>query len=163
MHPEFVKRLIEVCEERFWSKVDKGGDDECWPWRGTFGTSGYGSYKSLGGSMRAASREVYEMTHGPLSSEMVVCHSCDNRSCVNPKHLWAGTVKQNNHDRDAKGRQVGPKGETHPKARLTADQVREIRAMRAANRSYAEIRVKFPVTSSMIWQITTGRTWKSVV
>lgn len=163
MHPEFVKKLVEVAEQRFWSKVDRRGENECWPWTGMNGTSGYGAYKALGGSMRAASREAYEMTHGPLPSTMVVCHSCDNRRCVNPKHLWAGTPAQNNADRDAKGRQVAPKGEAHRRATITADVVREIRAMRAANRSYAEIMVRFPVSKAIIWQIATGRTWRSVV
>lgn len=163
MHPEFVAKLVAICEERFWSKVDKRGEDECWPWTGLLGTSGYGSYRSLGGSMRAASREAYEMTHGPLPGDMVVCHSCDDRRCVNPKHLWAGTVAQNNRDRDAKGRQVAPRGEKHRRATITEDMVREIRAMRAANRSYDEIRVKFGVSKSVVYLVSTGRTWTHVV
>jgi HNH endonuclease len=97
--------MHEDVAKRFWSKVDKRGPDECWPWTaGTAGKGGYGRFR-MGDKRVQASRVAWEMEHGrPLPPELDALHSCDNPPCVNPAHIWPGTAADNVRDAVAKGR-----------------------------------------------------------
>ena len=88
--------------ERFWDRVDKKGPDECWEWFGQKNPKGYGYVKPYGLTHRFS----YELHTGEKPGELFVCHSCDNPPCVNPAHLWLGTVTDNQRDAKAKGRLV---------------------------------------------------------
>lgn len=91
-------------EARFWSKVDRRGDDECWPWIGVIGTHGYGEM-SVNGRGRRASQLAWEVVNRkPFPKGLYACHSCDVTWCVNPAHIWAGTPTENVHDSISKGR-----------------------------------------------------------
>lgn len=93
----------------FWSKIAIKSDDECWLWLFSRDKNGYG-YFSFQGKTLKAHKVAYLLTcHGPLQFKYHICHSCDNPSCCNPKHLWAGTSQQNTKDRNNKNRQA--KGE----------------------------------------------------
>lgn len=79
--------------DRFWSKVDRRGPDECWPWLAS--TSwGYGEF-SLGGKLRKAHRVAYEDQVGPIPAGLTIDHLCRNESCVNPRHLEPVTMREN--------------------------------------------------------------------
>lgn len=78
--------------------------DSCWLWTGTPGRGGYGKF-SFNNKTIAAHRWSYEFFVGPIPRGLLVCHGCDNPACVNPKHLWLGTHKQNHEDSMKKGRQ----------------------------------------------------------
>lgn len=88
-------------EARFWAKVDKTGD--CWVWTAATNPKGYGQFYVEG--MRLAHRVSWILAHGPIPDDLCVLHRCDHPPCVNPAHLFLGTYADNNHDRDAKGRQ----------------------------------------------------------
>jgi len=95
----------------FWSRVAKREPDECWEWTGARMEVGYGAYrlpKERGGKLETAHREAWRLTHPdqPIG-DLLVLHSCDNRPCVNPAHLWLGTHKDNTRDMFAKGRNGG--------------------------------------------------------
>ena len=92
--------------DRLWAKVDRRGPEECWPWTGARRGRGYGHLGSGGRGQPsiAAHRAVFTLTHGPIPPGMVVCHTCDNRICCNPAHLWLGTQRDNLMDMIAKGR-----------------------------------------------------------
>jgi hypothetical protein len=96
-----------MCRRRaFWERVDRsGGDDACWPWMGARTDKGYGRF-CHNAVATAANREV--LAHqGELGSDMFGCHRCNNPSCCNPRHLYAGTRLDNARDMVVAGRANG--------------------------------------------------------
>lgn len=95
---------------RFWKKVQKQSNEECWPWLGGCGGRyRRGTIKYLG-KMIYASRISWLLAFGQLpDTDKQVLHTCDNPNCVNPKHLWLGTQKDNMQDASTKGRMARQK------------------------------------------------------
>jgi hypothetical protein len=89
--------------ERFIKYVSIKDKEECWEWTGTTDAHGYGIY-SVKHFLIKAHRASFLFYYGEIDEALEVCHCCDNPSCVNPHHLWQGTQKDNNNDRDIKGR-----------------------------------------------------------
>lgn len=161
-------------DQRFWAKVDRRGADECWPWTATLTRYGYGRIWD-GSTMAHAHRVSYKLAYGPIADELVVCHRCDNRWCVNPNHLFAGTQADNVHDAQAKGRmsqgephsavlrQVIPRGEEHWRTQLTESDVREMRRLRAdEGLTGRQIADRFPTSKWNVFMILRGETWRHV-
>jgi hypothetical protein len=117
--------------ERFWSHVNR--DQNCWIWNGNKDRQGYGIVRARPRLYRAP-RVAWVIANGlEIPEGMMVCHRCDNPSCVNPSHLFLGSNDENIHDKVGKNRQsharnTGSKGEKHPRARLSEKDVMEIRA-----------------------------------
>jgi hypothetical protein len=140
--------------DTFWSKVNK----ECWGWNGALDSDGYGLIK-LNGKVCKAHRVSWEIHCGPIPDGIDVLHSCDNRSCTNPEHLFLGTNADNIQDRCKKGRT--PAGETHPRARLTKYDVVLIRA-EAKHVPQTLLAKQYGVNQRTISDIVTRKRWKSV-
>ena len=140
--------------DRFWSKVDRGTPDECWLWKAAlFTRSRYGAF-GLNGKHVGAHRVAWELTYGQIAPGLCVLHHCDNRSCVNPRHLFVGTRKDNYHDSVQKGRNC--RGATHGLAKLTDSQVL---AIRSDTRLLREIAADYGVHLSTIGKIKRRNMW----
>jgi hypothetical protein len=90
--------------ERFWSKVDRRGDGECWPWTGHKHERGYGHIRIKGQHRRASQLSWEIFNEKPFPMGLCALHSCDNPNCVNPAHIRAGTHADNMADKVARGR-----------------------------------------------------------
>lgn len=150
-------------EERFWSKVDKRGPDECWPWKAAISKNGYGSF-GLGGKPQTASRVAWLASYGRGAGKVMVLHKCDNRPCCNPAHLYLGDVRQNSKDMVERGRaRRGPViGSQNGNAKLTEADIPVIRGFIADGLPNTEIARRFGVTHQMISKIRRGHFWTHV-
>jgi hypothetical protein len=150
--------------ERFWRKVDKKSDNECWLWTGAKNKKGYGSIGAGGrnGKYTLAHRVSYQLANNDLHDYDYVLHSCDNPSCVNPLHLRAGTQSSNIKEACDKGRKIPPTffGEDNPKSKLTIEKVKFIRAN--PQLGHKEIANMFGLSPNCIRGVRIGRTWKDI-
>jgi len=110
--PKTVLHLLQgdvgkARSERFWSYVDKRGDDQCWPWMGGVSSDGYGSFKLASYCTVTASRVALISSTQTEPAGLHVLHRCDNPRCCNPGHLRFGSIAQNMQDKVAKGRARG--------------------------------------------------------
>ena len=146
---------------RFWSNVEiprhaKGPKKkQCWLWRGSCDVEGRG-YFQLNGATWYAPRIAYQMFFGDPGS-LLVCHTCDNPSCVNPFHFFLGTDSQNQTDAAIKGRKNN---------KLTPDVVRAIRqecVPHDPNFGFSALGRKYNVNPASIWQVVRGIRWTHVV
>jgi len=140
---------------RFWERVIRGQDAECWLWTGHIDHDGYGRLRVGDGKRKRAHRYAYELTHGEeVAGELLVCHSCDNPVCVNPNHLHLGTSPSNTGERQARGRSA--RGERQGLAKLTDAAVQEIRS---SKESRADLARRFCVSETAIAAVISRRTW----
>jgi hypothetical protein len=102
-----VKKPKLSFEHKLWSKIDKKGEDECWHYIGALDRDGYG-HCVYDGKTYQAHRAVYEVVKGPIPKGYHVCHSCDNPTCCNPKHLGTDSPKENMRQKIERGRDTKP-------------------------------------------------------
>lgn len=157
----FVK--TQTLQERLFSKIQINESTGCWEWTGAK-AHGYGRIY-LDGKVLPAHRVLYELAHGPIPLGLCGCHHCDNRACVNPDHLFLGTVADNHADMDAKGRRaygdlVANKGTDHGRARLTEADVLEIRA--ALGVSQKSLARKFGIGATQVRRIRDREQWTHI-
>jgi len=154
---------MRTLEERFWTKVDVRGPDECWPWIAYVDRFGYGTIW-LEGKKHKAHRVVWELTFAPIPERLCCLHKCDSPGCVNPRHLFLGTIAENNADRDEKGRSCKGMnfnvGEQSGMSKLMADQVISIReAYARGGTTQRELAEQYNVSSRAIGLIVSRERW----
>lgn len=162
-YPErYWQRLVS----RFWAKVDtspgQGPRGDCWEWQGWRNTSPGSEYGRMSDKRRStgnngAHRISYEIHLGPVPNGLQVLHRCDNPPCVNPRHLTVGTQKDNVQQMLARSRHVALLGERNGRAKLTAEQVLEIRQHKGGLKHF---RTRFGVSESIVTQIRSGKVWR---
>jgi hypothetical protein len=187
--------------ERFWRFVQRG--DACWTWTGSRNEHGYGQIHGGPGVGRPliASRVSWEIHHGPIPDGLLVCHTCDNPSCVNPAHLFLGSHADNGRDMSAKGRagahvkpetlsrgdahyarrqperlargdrngartkpECVPRGEANGSAKLTAEEVVEIRRLweQPHHPTQRELAERFGVSPRLVGLVVRRLAWRHV-
>jgi hypothetical protein len=158
---------------RFWPKVDKNGPihpvhGQCWIWTATKISSGYGEFhlKRDGNKDILARIYSYEMAYGIPEPGLYILHKCDTTLCVNPAHLFAGTQKENIADMHRKGRQPPVecrtmKGEDHPGATTNDEEVKIMRKLSDAGKSFKQVCQAFPHLSDMVvYGVITRKSWR---
>lgn len=144
----------------FWSKVAiTADDDKCWLWLASKNRWGYGNIKWQG-KMERANRVAWMMPNYVIPDGMIICHSCDNTSCVNPKHLFLGTHQDNMTDKVKKGRHVSLYGEDHPSHKISDEDVKYIRERYAMGGiTYREIGEQLGISGDHVGAIV-RRIWR---
>jgi len=143
---------------RFWSKVNKRDEDDCWEWQAGKLPQGYGLFKIQGLTQRAH-RLAYQLSRHNIPDGLFVLHSCDNPPCVNPKHLFIGTHQDNMNDMKRKGRLPNRIGENNYNAKLSKIQVEEMRQLKAAGVTYQELMKIYGISNGQVSNIITGKNW----
>jgi hypothetical protein len=146
----------------FWIKVERRGEKECWPWTGAIDRNGYGRLRRMGKGIKAH-QMAWTLARGPIPKGLVIRHlvTCRTKRCCNPEHLLIGTQAENVQDsvENFEMRQ----GEQHRSAKLTRDQVIEIRKFyRLGSVSIGLLAELYSVSSTAIFSAIKRRTWKSV-
>lgn len=151
-----------------WRKVERRGEDECWPWTGRSRASlGYGRLDIGNVEGVYAHRAAYLSANPgtiPLRadrySNQLVLHKCDNPACCNPRHLFLGSQEDNMRDKVVKGRTPKWGGENSPNVRLTNEQAAEVRRVRGYGVASSELARLFAVSKGCIKGICAGRHFK---
>lgn len=178
-----MARPVVPMTKRFWDRVNKDGPlpdqekpwysglDKCWVWLGVLDRDGYGriSHAHKKGRTVRAHRFSFELHGGSIPEGHSVLHRCDNPSCVNPTHIKAGTLDENNKDMKEKGRSASgrrhsshlhpeliKRGEKHHNSVLTDKQAMEIKRAKGTQRSIAKL---YNVSQYTVWGIRFGKTW----
>ena len=131
----------------------------CWEYQGSTDKDGYGVI-TFGGDYFRTHVAMYT-AHGPIPIGMMVCHHCDNPPCCNPAHLFAGTAQQNTLDSHEKGRAAGQfkSGIHHTNAKLTVEQVKEIRSTPVYHGSGKFLALKYGVSRATIADVRNNKSY----
>lgn len=138
--------------------INNINEKECIEFSGSKDESGYG-LKTVNGKTRRVHRLVWEQYNGKIPDKMMVCHKCDNPSCINPTHLFLGTNSDNMKDMYKKGRGNNFFKDKNPKRKLTQQQVIEIKKLLNNGKTQQEIANIFSVNRTLISQIKLGKIW----
>ena len=152
---------ITELRKRFESKFKLEPFSGCWLWTGGIRAGGYGNmyidYRSP--IYQLAPRVAWRLYRGEIPEGLRVLHRCDVQSCVNPDHLFLGTQADNVKDMEAKGRRRSARGEAKGSAKLTAEEVRQIREAIGTLKAIAK---KFGLGQSIVGYIRANKIWRHV-
>lgn len=153
-----LRRLVAENFDDHWAVDEKTG---CWIWQLALPGDGYGMV-ALGGKKVKAHRFAFERVHGEIPKGAIVRHRCDNRACVNPKHLKLGTQQDNIRDMCARGRQRGAVGVNNIQAKLTPEKVVAIRLASRGGATGAEIAKVYGISGRQACNIIRRVAWSHV-
>lgn len=140
--------------ERLLSKIKLKEDTGCWEWQNYVDKAGYGRFKSKADFSTLAHRHSWALHFGVIPKGSFVCHTCDNRKCVNPKHFFLGGYKENAQDKAAKGRST--RGRSCHSNKLSHV---EVFGVLNSTDSISNIARQYHVSRSSVYKIKQGRSW----
>ena len=152
-------RLKQIAEKLLNYSVDDNG---CWNYLGSKDKDGYGVFGHTRNKQIRAHRASYEYFIGKIEEGLFVCHKCDNPSCINPNHLFAGTPKENAEDMSRKKRSRDQRGIKHNLAKLSEEDVLLIRQMRADGGSLKFIAKQFDICFQQVSSISKRVSWTHI-
>lgn len=170
---EYIPYNKSPISDRLSSKYTVNSYTGCWEWTGAIDNKGYGIIHTYGNSKGRAHRVSWEITHGEINNNLCVCHSCDNPKCINPDHLFLGTIADNNRDMAAKGRnrwsdafltskKKSPQGERHGMSKLNTRDVIKIRNCFENGVTMKELAILYDVGHSHICSIVRRKSWRHI-
>jgi HNH endonuclease len=132
----------------------------CWIWQGAKTEGGYG-HLYVDGYTQLAHRVMWTVVVGSIPDGMLICHTCDNPPCINPEHLFMGTVSANSRDMVQKGRGRGASrpGEKNPNHKISNDTVLRIRQMFQEGMKPQKIADLLGLNNDHVSSITRGDRW----
>lgn len=145
-----------LIKERIKKFTFKNPITKCWQWIGSISPSGYARLQ-VDGENANAHRISYLVFKGKIPKGKYVLHKCDNRSCVNPNHLFLGTHQDNMVDRNTKNRQA--KGESNGNVKITE---RDVLAIRSAKGRQVDIAKRFKINQTQVSKIKLNKVWKHI-
>ena len=152
----------EAFKTRFWNKVERKGPDDCWNWKAFLNPKGYGQFQIKNARPAHAHKVALALTTVVLIGE-VICHTCDNRKCCNPNHLYRGTWQSNMDDMISRQRAKHPPmlGENNGMATITSSDARYIQRW-YKKRPTKDIADYLGCSLNVVRQVGSGKTWKHV-
>ena len=143
----------------FWRNVHK--TKTCWIWIGGIRVRNYGAMR-FNGIQWLAHRLAWTLINGKIPKGLFVLHTCDNPPCVRPSHLFLGTQKDNVLDMETKGRgrHLGVQGIRHGMAKMTEDQVREIRSKCETGIPQNTVAKEFNISKMAVSRIVRRESWR---
>jgi len=155
--------MIKDFDIHFKTKYTINNKTKCWEWNKP-NTRGYGEYYIGNYRFERAHRFSYKIYKGKIPKGLCVCHTCDNPKCVNPDHLWLGTVKENNQDCIKKERHKykSHPGEENFRAKLTEKEVIDIREKSLTGYKPKRLSSLFNICEGQIRDIISYRAWKHI-
>lgn len=148
-------------EQRLWSRVKPNADTECWEWLALKDKDGYGRFY-IGKKNLLAHRVAYAAYYKIDPGNLLVCHRCDNPSCVNPAHLWLGSNADNLADMKNKGRSHSCRGERGSRTVLTPSDVYQIRELVSSGLTHRQAGRAVGIGKSQVGRIMRGEQWAHI-
>lgn len=136
-------------------------ESSCVEWSGYRDKHGYGR-ASFDGRTDSAHRIAWQLANGPVPVGLCVLHKCDNPPCINPEHLFLGTQADNLADMTAKGRRGAVRGEQHPLAKLTREEVVCLRQLVAAGEPGRSVARRYGISHTQVQRIVARLRWPHV-
>ena len=156
-----MNNITDYDISRFWEKIKflENLVDDCWIWTAFKDKYKYGQFWT-GSSRDSAHRFSYNLFNGEIAKGLLIRHTCDNPSCVNPHHLLVGSCQDNSDDMVSRNRQTQVKGEDVCSAKLTEKLVDEILHQLLQKVSVKYLAIQYIVNVSTIYDICKGKNWK---